>query len=114
MEEKRVVVRCYGEKNDGQWTIVCLDFCLAAQADTFNEARVRLDAQIVSYLRDALVGPDRAHARYLLSRRAPASMWAKYYYAKALTMLLQLLGNKHGRPGQRPFRETIPNIPAHC
>lgn len=114
MQGQTYFVRCFGERANGQWTIVCLDFCLAAQADTFEEARARLDAQIRSYLRDALTGQDREHAAYLLSRRAPWPIWAKYYGYKALWFVLNLFGARDGTGEQRPFREPIPMVPAPC
>lgn len=112
--KKQIVLRCYGERTEGQWVAVCLDFCLAAQADTFEEARALLDAQINSYLRDALEGVDREHADYLLSRRAPTSMWIKYYYAWALLGVLRIFGKSQRKATQCSFRETVPMNLAHC
>ncbi len=42
------LVRIYGEKHDDHWALVPLDFGLAAQGKTIQEALDRLDAQ---YLR---------------------------------------------------------------
>lgn len=112
--KKQHVLRCYGERTEGQWVVVCLDLCLAVQADTFDEARERLDAQINSYLRDALEGQDREHADYLLSRRSPASMWVKYYYVRALLGVMRLFGWSQRKADQRSFRETVPMTLAHC
>ena len=49
----------------------CIDFTLAAQADTLSEARRKLHDQIVSYVAEAMT-IDSAHAGELLTRRAPA------------------------------------------
>lgn len=114
MQVQKFFLRGYGERVDGQWVVVCLDFCLAAQADTFEEARKHLDVQIRTYLREALAGQDREHAGYLLSRRAPLGMWMKYYRAKAQLRVARLLGNSGRKNGKRPFLETIPLIPAPC
>lgn len=113
MSARKFFVRCYGERRDDQWVVVCLDFSLAAQADTFNEARALLDAQIRSYLRDALVGEDRKHASYLLNRRAPLHMWLRYYGVRVLLGIKGLFGYQKEQ-GQRPFRETIPLVPSPC
>lgn len=72
-------VRGYAERQCDQWVAVCLDFTLAAQADTLEEVRSKLDAQIEDYLYDALQGDARAHAYQLLQRRAPLYFWLKYW-----------------------------------
>lgn len=100
-----IFVRCIGRREDSQWTVVCLNFDLAAQAVTFEEARDRLEAQIREYVRDAMSGEDRAHASYLMNRRAPLSLWLLYYVA--------LLREKLNFPAfrtvrrERPFREPL-------
>ena len=54
MKAPELILRCYLKKRDGQWVAVCIDLCLAAQADTASEARRRLEAQIVDYVEEAL------------------------------------------------------------
>ena len=102
-----MTVRCYGERKNGQWALVCLEFSLVAQDTSFESALKSLDGQIACYLRDALVGQDRKHARYLLSRRAPAAYWVKYYVAKVANWLKKKPDVDH-----RSFRETLPLHPA--
>ncbi len=79
MKPRSLLLRVYGEYRDGQWSIICLDFNLAAQADTLDAADSLLKDQIVSYLDDALVGADAKHAGYFLTRRAPFKYFVKYY-----------------------------------
>jgi len=64
--------------------VVCLDFSLAAQDETLEGAKARLEAQIKEYVFDAIEGEDRAFAEQLLTRRAPCAQWARYYFIKAL------------------------------
>ena len=79
MKPPRLLLRIYGEQTDGQWSLINLEFSLAAQAETFEEAQRILESQIKEYVHDALVGEDRAYARELLTeRRAPAKYWIKY------------------------------------
>jgi hypothetical protein len=59
---------------------VCLDFNLAAQGDSFEEAKSKLEAMIADYVYDALAGEDKPYAAQLLARRAPLSFWLKYYF----------------------------------
>lgn len=79
MKPKDLILRCYAQKNGEQWGAFCLDFTLAAQGDTFEDAKSKLEEMIEDYLYDALVGEDREHAVDFLSRRAPVSEWIKYY-----------------------------------
>jgi hypothetical protein len=74
-----LLVRCFAVEEAGQWQAFSLQFGLAAQADSFPEAKQKLESMIDSYLFDALAGEDRKHASELLARRAPASVYLRYY-----------------------------------
>jgi hypothetical protein len=80
MKPTQLLLRCYAEKVGNQWQAFCLDLSLAAQGDTFAEAKDKLDAMVAEYVYDALVGDDREHAEQLLTRRAPLRDWLKYYW----------------------------------
>ncbi|MCQ4257451.1 hypothetical protein [Stutzerimonas stutzeri] len=77
MSSNPFVLRCYAEKKDGLWIAACPQFTLAAQGDSFEEAKGKLEAQIKSYVVEALT-VDRAHAAELLSRQAPLAMRLRY------------------------------------
>lgn len=80
MKTEQLTLRCFGEEKNGQWTLVCVDLCLSAQASTVEKAKKKLEAQIKDYLFDALVGEDKQYANQLLNRKAPISLRAKYHY----------------------------------
>ncbi len=110
MSQPRLLLRCYAEAVDGQWQAFCLDFDLAAQADTFEEARAKLETMLAEYVYDALAGEDREFADQLLSRRAPWPMWAKFYFYVFRHRVLRLQSRVH-----RLFKEPIPLVPScHC
>lgn len=107
MKPNELILRCYALKDGSQWVAMCLNFDLAAQGDTFEEARQHLDEQIRSYVEDALVGEDREHAHSLLSRKAPWSEWVKYWLLLAKVRFL------HWQSGMfQPFTDTMPMKPA--
>lgn len=108
MRARKLLLRVYGERSGGQWSLVSLDFALAAQADTLEEAKTLLESQIAEYVTDALVGDDKAHAEELLSRRAPLKYWVKYGIAR---IIQKINGSKNG---DRAFKETMPLVPAHA
>lgn len=110
MKANSLLLRVYGEKNHGQWSLICLDFNLAAQGDTPEEAQAKLHSMIRSYIVDAIAedGPDRDHASELLRRRAPLGFWVKYYLFSAIS---QLRG-KNGNGGRLVGSDTIPMIPS--
>ena len=72
-------LRCYAEQQGPDlWVAVCIDLCLAAQGETCQEAKSRLNAQIDSYVEDAFT-VDRAHFHQLIPRKAPLRQRLKYY-----------------------------------
>ena len=65
-----LVVRCMAWPEDGVSVATCMDYTLAAQGDSLEEARSKLHAQIRSYVVEVLT-IDEAHADELLMRHAP-------------------------------------------
>ncbi len=84
-------IRIYGERSNGQWTLVCLDFSLAVQDETLSAAKSKLGRQIESYVKEATEGIDSKHRDYLLSRGAPLHYWAKFYVFYAYKTVLAIL-----------------------
>ena len=106
MKTKNLFVRVYGERQHDQWTLMCLDFSLAVQAETLPDAKAKLDQQIRMYLVDALVGQDREHAEDLLCRRAPLQYWLKFYWHYTMMKF------REARRTRLAERETLPMVPA--
>jgi hypothetical protein len=104
MNPKQLIVKCYAETEGDCWVAVCLDFNLAAQGESFEEVKSKLEAQIYDYVYDAQAGLDKPYAAQLLTRRAPLSFWLNYYLIK----LKIAVGTSAGRV----FDETMPLIPA--
>ena len=111
MHPKDLLVRCLAEYDGHQWTAVSLEFGLAVQGESFEEVKSLLDSQIRSYLHDALVGEDRAHARYLLTRRAPVSAFLKWYSACFQCWIDRKLVDHHERR-RKLFTEALRMQPA--
>lgn len=84
---KPFFVRCYVKRSERQWIAMCIDLCLAAQADSSEDARARLGAQINDYVREA-VTVDREHAHILLTRKAPIIHRVEYHVIAALHAIL--------------------------
>lgn len=106
MKPNQLLLRCYAERKDAQWQAFCIDFCLAAQADTFPEARVKLESMIGEYLQDALIGEDRPYAPQLFNRQAPLYQRLTYFWFSILHSVGLL------REGfQRWFLEAVPLTP---
>lgn len=101
----QLILRCYAENSDGQWQAFCLDLDLAAQGESLGEVRDTLHAMIVEYVFDAVAGEDQEHAAYLLTRRAPFSVWARYYLYCALARVGRV------RQGLTHFIERLPLSP---
>jgi hypothetical protein len=104
MNPKELIVKCYSEQDGVCWVAVCLDFNLAAQGDTFEEVKGKLEAMIAEYVYDALAGEDKHYAAQLLLRRAPLFFWLKYYFIKLKIAVFHST--------EHIFNETMPLIPA--
>jgi predicted RNase H-like HicB family nuclease len=104
MNPKQLIIKCYAEHEEGVWVALCLDFNLAAQGDSFEDAKIKLEAMIAEYVYDALMGEDKIYASQLLSRRAPLSAWLKYYMMKFMNITCH--------SANHIFDETMPLRPA--
>lgn len=86
MSVDQLLIRCYAQRSGGIWCAVCVDLCLAAQAETLQEAKLKLEGQIYNYLDEAL-NEDKQHAEYLLSRKAPLMDLVKYHAISTINSL---------------------------
>jgi len=102
MHTENLIVRCMAKQEGGLWVAVCIDYSLAAQADTFEEARRKLQEQIRSYVREAYT-VDHEHAAELLTRRAPLLDRVAYRFQRMLQRLLHRV---------RTYLEPVPLVPA--
>jgi hypothetical protein len=73
------------------WVAMSLEFGLAAQAASEQEAKRKLHNQIQEYF-DEAIGQDKAFQKKLLSRRAPFSWYIKYYW-----LMLKKLCKQNGQ-----------------
>jgi hypothetical protein len=107
MRADQLYLRCFADRREGQWQAFCLDLSLVAQADTFEEARDKLDRMICDYVYDAMAGEDRQYADQLIPRRAPLRDWLKYYVYWLRVKLRSL-----PEQGARLFKELLPLQPS--
>ncbi len=87
MNPRQLIIKCYAKQQEGIWVAVCLDFCLATQGDSFNEAKRKLEEQISFYVSEAL--QDQEYGIQLLNRRAPISSWLEYYFIRVTNMIFR-------------------------
>lgn len=106
-----MLVRCLIEHRHGVWQGFSLEYGLAIQGESAADVKRRLEAAIISYVHDALVGEDREHADSLLSRRAPLFAYARYYYYRALS---RLRSGRDGSDEHKAYREPLALEPRLC
>jgi len=107
-----LIVHCLYEKKGGQWQAFSLQFGLAVQADSFEEARRKLESMVRTYVYDALVGEDRAHANELMSRRATLAVYVKYYSFLATSFLRHFFGAGANGSTSGTYDQPMPLMPA--
>jgi hypothetical protein len=110
----KMVVRCFAECIDGQWQAFSLEFGLAAQADSYIEAKTKLDGMIQDYLYDALVGEDRDNARELLSRKATFRAFVRYYSGSLSAGLSKAINRSVKSKQVKIFDEPWSFTPERC
>lgn len=110
MRAKELILRCFVKQDGDQWVAVCIDLCLAAQADSIDEAKSKLESMVHSYLEDAF-GTDRQYAHQLLSRKAPFGQVMYYHWLKLKMWLLSpaVTSEKHAcQNNEVAFSEVMP------
>lgn len=85
MKTRQLTIKCFAKQTEGVWVAVCLDFYLAAQGESMEEVKNKLEEQIYNYVEEALL--DKQYGDQLLNRRAPLSSWLEYYYIRATQRL---------------------------
>lgn len=105
MRTNNLVIRCYAKKDGNAWVAVAVDLSLAAQAESLEEAQVKLEQMIHSYITDA-VTTDKMYARQLLTRKAPISQRLEYLLISMLSKFSSVLKNRN-----RTFDEVLPLVP---
>lgn len=100
-------VRCYVKRSEEQWVAMCIDLCLAAQGESLQEAKEKLESQVNDYVFEALT-IDREHARELLSRKAPFANRAEYYLIAAM----QTLRSRSSKKREQCAFEELVAVPA--
>lgn len=85
----KLVVRCVARRRGDVWVALCVDFTLAAQGDSLEEAREKLHAQIADYVTEA-VTVDAEHAAELLKRKGPLLHRLQYRLAAFTTAFRRL------------------------
>jgi hypothetical protein len=88
----QLIVHCIAERKDDNWQAFSLEFGLAAQGENLADTKHRLEAMILSYVYDALIGEDREHALALLTRKATWNVYAKYYLANLMSRAERVWG----------------------
>jgi hypothetical protein len=101
-------LRCYAEHEENTtWFAICIDLNLAAQADTFEEARAKLHTMVRDYVMEALT-VDAQYIEDLIPRKAPWPFLLRHYRLS----LLERFHKATRETATRLFTEHLPLIPA--
>jgi predicted RNase H-like HicB family nuclease len=102
MRTNELVIRCYAKKEGEAWVAVAVDLCLAAQAESVESAKAKLEDMIHSYIEDAFT-IDNQYAHQLLSRKAPLSQRVEYHWAAFVTKFTSKIKDQ-----SKLFTEVLP------
>lgn len=95
------ILRCFSKKVEFGYAAVCIDLNLAAQGNTYAEAKTKLESMIESYVSEAF-GEDSEYQEQLLNRKAPISLRFEYYLAWAVCKIAEFV-----RTFPRPIRSAL-------
>ncbi|WP_118988068.1 type II toxin-antitoxin system HicB family antitoxin [Photorhabdus sp. CRCIA-P01] len=96
-------LRCMAYRQGEVYVAACLDLSLAAQGDNIEEAINKLEAQIEDYLEEVRAEPQ--YAKQMLSRKAPLSMWVKYW-----RIAFRIFMNREDRGMAKVFNEQCERV----
>jgi len=96
--------RCYVRRDGTVFSAVCIDLSLAAQDDTMEGARAKLDALVHEYL-DTVFAHHREHLADLLYRPAPLAQRLTYHYIDALQLAREVVGRRPEHKDALSFKE---------
>ncbi|HFD81038.1 MAG TPA: DUF1902 domain-containing protein [Gammaproteobacteria bacterium] len=112
MRARDLKLRCYAEQNhDGSWFGICIDLNLAADGDSLEEVRRKLDDQVRDYIEEAL-GDDVAYIDDLIPRPAPLPFRIRYHYIRFLCWLDRMRKGGGGCDGHSLLSLGMPLKPA--
>ena len=98
---KPVILRCMVSQSGDLYIASCLSLALAAQANTIEEAKAKLQAQVEDVIQEARENPK--YAKDILTRKAPLSMWVEYWLCSGIYQIKRLFN--HGNSGVEFFLE---------
>lgn len=96
--------RCYVRRDGAVFAAVCIDLSLAAQDETMEGARAKLDQLIHDYLMAAFTH-HREHLSDLLYRPAPLGQVLRYHYIRARQAARALVGRFPEHKDALSFKE---------
>jgi predicted RNase H-like HicB family nuclease len=102
-KEMKQFILCIARGRDDAWEAFCLDFDLAVQGRSFEEARAQLEQAIAAYIESALAEPEPYRSQ-LLNRRVPLAtrlLWT------ARLAFWTLFGTRHAE-------EATFSVPVTC
>lgn len=97
-------LKCMLTYEGNVYVATCLTLSLGAQADTAEEAKSKLEAQIDELFQDARENPH--YAKELLNRPAPLSLWLEYYCAYAIYKLGRFIHRNRAKVRTFSLREN--------
>lgn len=106
MKPDEIIVRCYLKRNGNLWVAICIDLCLAAQANSAEQARDKLHAQIGEHLQYAF--SNSQYTAQLLRRRAPLKQILTYYAIRLFWQFKSLFKSKKKKGSGRVYEDLMP------
>lgn len=106
MKPDDIIVRCYLKRDGNLWVAICIDLCLAAQANSSKEAKEKLHAQITEHLHFAFSNPQ--FATQLLKRPAPLKQRLTYHLFNFICHVRNVFKSNKKKGSGRVYEDYMP------
>lgn len=117
MKSKILVIRCLVRKSGNVYVAQSIEFDLACQADTLEEAKSCLSEMIHSYLEsvvEAFQEGDAKGAQQLLNRKADWLTRAAYVRLKVVSFIVEKFKGNGGSGSQNRRKAWVSNNSGPC
>ena len=109
-EKQEYRFRAYARATDSGWYINCIDLCLDAEAETFDQAVRKLDDALVGYIQVVL---DKKLGKEFLCRPSSWEHYIRYYEIK-IRIWVRSLFSVMRLPKQSKYSTIDRSVPLPC
>ncbi|MFA5957304.1 type II toxin-antitoxin system HicB family antitoxin [Hyphomicrobium sp.] len=111
MSETRIVINVVAFKEAGGWVAQCLQYDIAAQADTYEDLRRELQEIVISHI---IVDAELGREAFSGLPEAPSKFWTMYGEGRPSDDDLPIAEQSHSLSVASKIKIAGSSVEAHC